>query len=113
MGADLGKTGSLGIRTFLEKIGCRFVRNGKSWHILKVMFANTHRFVATALPGGRVEIQLPELEDGETVEIVVRRVDRDWDGHPDIDQTPDPRRCVLSPRKIEEFLISERMVWEG
>lgn len=72
-----------------------------------------HRITATALPGGRIELVVPELCHGETVEIVILPLDRDWDGC----DAPDVFICspkgILSRNEVDEIVLHEREAWEG
>lgn len=77
------------------------------------MKPHAYRFVASAQSGGKLEIQLPELAQGEAVEVIVRRLDADWDGHVDPDHAAEPRRPWLHPREIDRIIMCERQAWEG
>jgi len=72
-----------------------------------------HHTMTVAQSGGRIEVVVPNLHAGDTVEVIVRCVDSDWDGCDSADGFIRRHSGVLSRAQVESILTSERQAWEG
>lgn len=72
-----------------------------------------HRTTATALPGGRIELVVPELCQGEEVEIIILPLNSDWDGCDAADAFIATSKGILSRAEVETMILHEREAWEG
>ena len=73
--------------------------------------------VVRVLPGNRIEIEVPELNEGELVRVELTRLDRSADRRePSIiaflDSRPPGPRAFTSWDQYEHHLREERSAWE-
>ena len=71
------------------------------------------RLTTTVLPGGKVEIVSPELEAGQTVDVVVLRsnpVQRR--SAVDILAQGPGRRLFKTPQEVDDYIKEERASWD-
>ena len=68
---------------------------------------------ATVLPGGKVEFASPELEAGQTVEVVVLR-QSNARGRPimDILNSGPERRLFRTAEEVKAYLAEEKASWD-
>ncbi|MCE2457246.1 MAG: hypothetical protein J4G14_05465 [Dehalococcoidia bacterium] len=68
---------------------------------------------ATVLPGGKLEIVSPELEEGQTVDVVVRR-ESNMRGRSALEilNSAPGRRLFKTAEEVREYLDEERASWD-
>ncbi len=72
-----------------------------------------YRTTATVQTEGKLEITIPGLLVGETVEIVVLPIGQDWDGCDAADSFIGRPRGAVSRFRVDEIILHEREAWEG
>ncbi len=73
------------------------------------------RIEATVLPGGRIELQIPQLREGERVEVLVRPETPRSRRESMLDflrRRPAPPGAFATPEAVDTFLRAERNAWE-
>lgn len=67
----------------------------------------------TVLPGGKVEITCPELEEGQTVDVVVRHSPpSERRSALDILADAPGQRLFKTAQEVDEYLKEERASWD-
>ena len=66
---------------------------------------------ATVQPGGRVEIVSPELEAGQTVDVVVRSSPVERRSAVDILAEAPGQRLFKTAREVDDYIEEERASW--